>query len=185
LITRLRKKTGYEELGVAHRIDRLTAGLVLCVKTRAKRGLYQQLFMRGEAKKEYLAAGELPPESDRTHWHVKARMEPCADQFRMQIVSGEPVNSESLIDLIGRRDGVGLFRLQPVTGKKHQLRVHLCAIGSRILNDPLYPDFPEEEIVDEMDRPMQLLAHRLEFTDPVTGAPMEFQSRRVLDSFLV
>lgn len=176
LITRLCTKYGYQELGNAHRIDRLTAGLVLCVKNRAKRGLYQQMFREGSVKKIYLAAGKLPAETGQTRWHVKARMEPRGP-FRMQIVPGGPVNSESIIDLIECRDGIGLFRLQPVTGKKHQLRVHLCEIGSGIINDPVYPDYSEAGFKDDYHRPMQLLAHRLEFTDPVTGQQMEFESR--------
>ena len=183
LVTRLRMKTGCEELSSAHRIDRSTAGLVLCVKTRAKRGLYQQLFMDGAVKKIYLAAGKLPAETDPAHWHVQARMEPRDDFFRMQIVPEGPVNSESYIDLIGSRDGIGLFRLQPVTGKKHQLRVHLCSIGSGILNDPLYPDYLDEA-PNDIDRPMQLLAQSLEFTDPVTGEQMKFKSKRSLQSFV-
>jgi tRNA pseudouridine32 synthase/23S rRNA pseudouridine746 synthase len=181
LITRLRSKYGYEELHGAHRIDRSTAGLVLCVKNQARRGLYQQLFRAGAVKKIYLAAGKLPPETDRTHWHIKARMEP-RDHFRMQLIPGGPVNSESIIDLIDRRDGVGLFRLQPVTGKKHQLRVHLCEIGSGIIDDPLYSDYSDID-GDDYQRPMQLLAHRLEFTDPVTGKQMEFRSRLSLRLF--
>jgi tRNA pseudouridine32 synthase/23S rRNA pseudouridine746 synthase len=182
LVTRLRTKYGYEELGNAHRIDRSTAGLVLCVKNRSKRGLYQQMFKEGTVKKIYLAAGKFPAETGQTHWHVKARMEP-RDPFHMRIVPGGPVNSESLIDLIGRRDGIGLFCLQPVTGKKHQLRVHLCEIGSAIIDDPLYSDYSDVE-GDDYQRPMQLLAHRLEFTDPVTGRKMEFKSARSLQSFV-
>ncbi len=77
LIARLRAKYGCEELGNAHRIDRLTAGLVLCVKNQAKRGVYQQMFRDGAVKKVYLAAGKLPAENGRTQWHVKVRMEPC------------------------------------------------------------------------------------------------------------
>lgn len=180
LITRLRIKYGYEELGNAHRIDRLTAGLVLCVKNRSKRGLYQQMFKEGAVKKMYLAAGKLPAETGRTRWHIRARMEPGDDPFRMRIVPGGPVNSESIIDLIECHDGIGLFRLQPVTGKRHQLRVHLCEIGSGILNDPLYSDYSEADFKDDYHRPMQLLAHRLEFIDPITGKQMAFKSNQVL-----
>ena len=181
LVSRLRAKYGYEELINVHRIDRSTAGLVLCVKNRAKRGLYHQLFKDGAVKKNYLAAGKLPAETGRTHWHIKAQMEPL-DHFRMQIIPGGPVNSESIIDLIGCRDGIGLFRLQPVTGKKHQLRVHLCEIGSAIIDDPLYSDYSDID-GDDYQRPMQLLAQRLEFTDPVTGKQMEFKSKRSLRLF--
>jgi tRNA pseudouridine32 synthase/23S rRNA pseudouridine746 synthase len=180
LITRLRTKYGYAELGNAHRIDRSTAGLMLCVKNRAKRGMYQQMFRAGAVKKIYLAAGTLPAGTDQTRWHIRARMEP-RDHFHMQIVPGGPVNSESIIELIERRDGIGLFRLQPVTGKKHQLRVHLCAIGSGIIDDPLYS--ADEAGEDDFSRPMQLLAHRLGFTDPVTGKQMEFKSKLSLRLF--
>jgi len=182
LVSRLRAKYGYEELSNTHRIDRSTAGLVLCVKNRSKRSLYHQMFKDGAVKKIYLAAGKLPAETGQTHWHTKARMEP-RDHFRMQIVPGGPVNSESIIDLIERRDGIGLFRLQPVTGKKHQLRVHLCEIGSAIIDDPLYSDYSDID-GDDYQRPMQLLAQRLEFTDPVTGKQMEFESKRSLQSFV-
>ena len=182
LVTRLRTKYGYEELSHAHRIDRSTAGLVLCVKNCSKRGLYQQMFKAGSVRKIYLAAGKLPAEIGQTHWHIKARMEP-RNHFHMQIVPGGPVNSESIIDLIDRRDEIGLFRLQPVTGKKHQLRVHLCEIGSCIINDPLYSDYSDLEAGDDYQKPMQLLAHRLEFTDPVAGKQMEFKSKRLLSLF--
>jgi tRNA pseudouridine32 synthase/23S rRNA pseudouridine746 synthase len=182
LITRLRAKTGCEELGSAHRIDRLTSGLVLCVKRRATRGLYQKLFMDGAVTKVYLAAGMLPEDPDQTHWRVRARMEPYDDHFRMRVVPGA-VNSESLIELVESRDDIGLFRLQPVTGKKHQLRVHLCEIGSGILNDPWYPELSGAEAPDHYDRPMQLLAYRLAFTDPVTGDPMSFRSKLSLSAF--
>ncbi len=184
LLSRLQRKTGCDGLISAHRIDRSTAGLVLCVKNPEKRGLYQQLFIDGTIKKTYLAAGKLPPETGCTHWHIRARMEPCDEFFRMQMAAAGPVNSESFIDLIECRDGIGLFRLQPVTGKKHQLRVHLCAIGSGILDDPLYPDC-REEAPDDYHCPMQLLAQRLEFIDPVTGNEMEFRSRRGLRLFPV
>jgi tRNA pseudouridine32 synthase/23S rRNA pseudouridine746 synthase len=181
LVTRLRTKYGFEELSHAHRIDRSTAGLVLCVKNCSKRGVYQQMFKKGSVKKIYLAAGKLPAETGQTHWHIKARMEP-RDHFHMQIVPGGPVNSESIIDFIECRDGIGLFRLQPVTGKKHQLRVHLCEIGSAIVDDPLYSDYSDID-GDDYQRPMQLLAHRLEFTDPVTGKQMEFTSKRLISLF--
>jgi tRNA pseudouridine32 synthase/23S rRNA pseudouridine746 synthase len=183
LISRLCANYGYAGLGNAHRIDRSTAGLVLCVKDRAKRGLYQNLFKVGAVKKSYLAAGTLPTESGRTRWHIQARMEPVPNSFRMQLVPGGPVNSESVMELLECRDGIGLFRLQPITGKKHQLRVHLCSIGSAIIDDPLYSEAADAESGDDFQRPMQLLAHRLEFTDPVTGRPMQFTSRRRLRLF--
>ncbi len=178
LISRMRIKCGAEELSSAHRIDRLTAGVVLCIKTRSKRGLYQKLFMSGAVEKTYFAAGKLPQNCAQTHWHIRARMEPRADYFRMQIVAHGPTNSESIIELIECHNGVGLFRLRPITGKKHQLRVHLCEMGSGILNDPLYPNYLKENPIEDYTQPMQLLAQRLAFIDPTSGKPMEFKSKK-------
>jgi len=177
LITRLRTRYGYPELCNAHRIDRLTAGLVLCVKTREHRGLYQEMFRDGSVKKTYLAVGKLPSEIHRTHWHIQTRMESTDDTFRMKITSGTPVNSESFIKLIARHQELGLFHLQPITGKKHQLRVHLASIGSAILNDPFYSDYSDLESGDDFQRPMQLLAQRMEFIDPLSKVPMTFTSQ--------
>jgi tRNA pseudouridine32 synthase/23S rRNA pseudouridine746 synthase len=184
LLSRLRAKYGYVDLCSAHRLDRLTAGLVLCVKNKAVRGCYQQMFRHGSIKKTYLAAGRLPAEAGGlTHWHIKARMGRGREYFRMKILEEEPVNSESMIELIEQRGEIGLFRLRPITGQKHQLRVHMCAIGSGILNDPLYPDCAAEEEPVNYHQPLQLLAHRLEFIDPVTRVPMQFTSRQSLQTF--
>ena len=63
-----------------------------------------------------------------------------------------------------------------MTGKKHQLRVHMNALGLPILNDRMYPpvaDTPDDDYL----YPLQLLAQAIEFTDPVTGQARRFESR--------
>ena len=81
--------------------------------------------------------------------------------------------------MLNVQDGLALLRLSPITGRKHQLRVHCLALGMPIVNDPIYPVLLPEG-ADDFARPMQLLARSLSFVDPVTGAQRSFGSRRSL-----
>ena len=174
LVSRLKKKTGLSELNHAHRIDRLTAGLVLFTKKQELRKHYQTLFENSKVQKTYEALGPIP-KSGETNWHLKNQLIKGNTWFLMAVGTGEP-NSESYIKLIDEVDGFGLFELKPITGKKHQLRVHMCCIGSYILNDPRYPDL-QDESEDDYTKPLKLLAKTLEFKDPITGKEMKFESK--------
>ena len=71
--------------------------------------------------------------------------------------------------------------MQPVTGRKHQLRVQMAALGISIVNDDWYPTLQVEAgAVDNYARPLKLLARRLAFTDPISGMPRQFDSVRDL-----
>jgi tRNA pseudouridine32 synthase/23S rRNA pseudouridine746 synthase len=96
--------------------------------------------------------------------------------YRQRIVEG-PVNAVTEIELVETSSRLGSFRLYPKTGRKHQLRLHMASIGCPIIGDPFYPAITEKK--DE-DPPMQLLACRLSFIDPITGAPHSFTSNRKL-----
>ena len=97
----------------------------------------------------------------------------------MRIAPGE-ANARSVIRLAEVREGKGFFHLQPLTGKTHQLRVHMSCIGFPIFNDRYYPELqPEAE--DDFAKPLQLLAKTVKFRDPVSGEPMEFTSERTLN----
>ena len=104
--------------------------------------------------------------------------------FRMREVSGLP-NAETVIELLERSEGVARFELRPHTGKKHQLRVHMAALGYPILNDRLYPEevfVPHADREDDFAKPLKLLARSLSFTDPVSGKERFFESRRELQA---
>ena len=180
LLHRLRRSTGNDDLVPLHRIDRETAGIVLFSANRATRSRYGELFLAGLVEKSYLALSAAAGDPGEGVWQVENRMVKGDPWFRMKTVPGT-VNARSLIELAGVADGIARFRLNPLTGKTHQLRVHLAGLGFGILNDRYYPEL-QPESADDYDRPLQLLAKRVRFRDPVTGRVLEFESPRELGS---
>ncbi|MEU7075856.1 RluA family pseudouridine synthase [Streptomyces narbonensis] len=174
---RLRRELGLPRLQPAHRLDRLTAGLVLFVVREEDRGAYQTLFRDRLVRKEYEAVAPYDPAVE-LPVTVRSRIEKERGVMAAREVPGEP-NSESRVELLRHAGGLGWYRLTPVTGRTHQLRVHMNALGLPILHDPVYPvvraDGPED-----FSRPLQLLARTLEFTDPFTGDEVRFESRLAL-----
>ncbi|WP_306328961.1 RluA family pseudouridine synthase [Streptomyces venezuelae] len=178
-LARLRRELGLPHLQPAHRLDRLTAGLVLCVVRPEDRGAYQTLFRDRRVRKGYEAVAPYDPAVG-LPVTVRSRIEKERGVMAARELPGEP-NAESRIELVGRAGGLGRYRLVPETGRTHQLRVHMNALGLPILHDPIYPvvraDGPED-----FGRPLQLLARTLEFTDPFTGAERRFESRLALSA---
>ncbi|WP_030867371.1 RluA family pseudouridine synthase [Streptomyces sp. NRRL S-37] len=178
-LARLRRELGVPELGAAHRLDRLTAGLVLFTVRPGERGAYQTLFRDRLVRKEYEAVAPYDPALDLPRT-VRSRIVKERGVLTAEEVEGEP-NAVTRIELAAHRaDGLGRYRLVPGTGQTHQLRVHMNALGVPILGDPLYPEVAAPVPAGDFRRPLQLLARRLEFTDPVTGAEHRFTSGRVL-----
>ena len=177
LLVRLKKRLGMNDLIPIHRIDRETAGLVLFSVNPAERNNYQSLFRRHEVVKHYEAIASEPGEL-RLPLTRKSRIVEGEPFFRQREVQGQP-NSETLIEVQEIKGGMALYALSPVTGKKHQLRVHMNALGLPILNDRMYPPV-ENTPDDDYSRPLQLLAKSIAFTDPVTGEARRFESRRKL-----
>jgi tRNA pseudouridine32 synthase/23S rRNA pseudouridine746 synthase len=172
-VVRLRRELNLPELSPAHRLDRLTAGVLLFTARREIRGTYQTLFSRGEVRKTYLARAAVNPDVELPQL-VRSRIIKRRGQLQSVEESGEP-NAETFIEHLGD----GLYRLAPRTGRTHQLRLHMATLGLPITGDPLYPEVADVA-KDDFSRPMQLLAHSLGFTDPVSGHQREFLSRRTL-----
>ncbi len=177
LIYRLRRRPGCRDLVAVHRLDRETAGVVLCCKDPAVRGLYGRLFQERRVEKEYLAVARAPERPRQGSFEVASRLVRGEPWFRMQAVPGPP-NARTRVELVAWRDGRGLFRLTPATGKKHQLRAHLAALGYPLVNDRCYPELRPP--ATDFSRPLQLLASGLRFRDPVAGRELVFRSRRRL-----
>lgn len=179
LLARLQARTGNLALSPINRIDRETAGLVLLSTNKKSRGLYQQMFMDpGKIRKTYEAITEFAEGSDRSEWLVENRIETGEPWFRMKTCPG-PVNARTRLQLVEIDRGRARFRLTPLTGKKHQLRLHLCNLGFAIVNDRLYPHLQQKR-EDDFSRPLQLLSRRIEFRDPQSGREMTFESSRQL-----
>ena len=174
LLVRLKKKLNLDNLIPIHRIDRETAGLVMFSIQPIERDAYQSLFRRHEVSKNYEAVA---PWRAALAFPLMRKSRIVEDQpfFRQREVPGEP-NSETHVDLLDARGDTALYALRPVTGKKHQLRVHMNALGLPIKNDRMYP--PVGQTPDDDYRyPLQLLAKSIAFTDPITGASRKFETR--------
>lgn len=178
LLVRLKRKLGIETLSPVHRIDRGTAGLVVFAVQPHTRDRYQTLFRERTVSKTYEAI---------VPWSADASLPPVrrshlmddASFLRTREAPGEP-NSETHMELLEVRGSHARLRLSPVTGRKHQLRVHCAAMGMPILHDDYYPVLRPEG-PDDFTRPLQLLAKSLEFTDPLSGRRRRFESQRRLD----
>lgn len=176
LLARVRRATGLRELVPLHRIDRDTAGLVLFSLDPASRATYAGLFSERRMDKTYEALAPALP--DRLLPYVRrSRIERGEPFFRMREREGV-ANSETRIERIegGPEQPIWRYRLRPVTGRKHQLRVHMAALGAPIVGDPLYPVL-QAWMPGDFSRPLQLLACGLRFIDPVDGGERRFESR--------
>lgn len=179
-LVRLRRDLDLPELSPAHRLDRVTAGLIMFVIRPELRGRYQTLFKDRLVHKEYEAIARYDPalELPRT---VRSRIVKEKGVITAQEIPGPP-NSETLVELVEHRDGLGRYRLLPRTGRTHQLRLHMSGLGVPILGDDFYPDLTETPL-DDFTRPLQLLAKVLAFPDPVSGEPRRFESRLTLSAW--
>ncbi len=177
LLVRLKRRLGLPELSPLHRIDRDTAGLVLFSVQQRTRGAYQALFRDRQITKHYDAVAPWRPDVPFPRDH-RSRLEESPQFFRMHEVPGDP-NSHTRMQVLQVAGDWALYRLSPITGKRHQLRVHMAALGLPLRNDPFYPvvnDAPE----GDYSRPLQLLARSLEFVDPLTRGPRVFESQQRL-----
>lgn len=180
LLTRLKRRTGIETLTPIHRIDRETAGLVVFSVRPQDRGAYQALFREQAVDKEYEAIAPLRPDLPLPALH-RSRIVPDEQFFRQREVPGEP-NSETRIELVDAMGELARYRLRPLSGKTHQLRVHMHALGRPIVGDLFYPEVVHGPgaTPEDYSLPLQLLARRVTFLDPVTGTLRAFESRRSL-----
>ncbi|PNI08511.1 pseudouridine synthase [Arthrobacter sp. AFG7.2] len=197
-LVRLRNQLGLPDLIPMHRLDRMTAGILLFSTNPQTRGKYQVLFEKRQVQKEYecVSAADPAPGHAAVEFPVvvRNRMTKSRSYLLAEVVDGEP-NAETRIEQLETFDGgassaaagttawapgssgrLARYRLEPHTGKTHQLRVHMASLGLGIINDAFYPDLLDKA-PDDYTRPLQLLARGIRFIDPITGKPAEYRSR--------
>lgn len=185
-LVRLRVMLDLPDLVPIHRLDRMTAGVLLFSANPETRGKYQLLFEKRHIQKTYRAVAPVRPDLE-LPLVVRSRMIKSRTYLLAQEVEGEP-NAETRIELMDSRqdpntgDVLGLYNLEPHTGKTHQLRVHLASQGIGILNDSFYPVL-FDQAPDDYTKPLQLLAHSIAFTDPLTRKEVSYASRLKLSAF--
>ncbi|MCF7752649.1 hypothetical protein KQ945_17955 [Bacillus subtilis subsp. subtilis] len=177
LLARLVARTGNPDLVPLHRLDRLTAGLVLFSTRPDTRDAYQRLFRERRIAKTYEAlAPALPGRIFPLERHT--RLVPGEPFFRMAEAPGEP-NARTRVEVINADGPIWRYQLHPESGRKHQLRVHMAALGAPILGDDLYPVLHKAG-QGQAEQPLQLLAQALAFDDPLSGQSRRFTSALLL-----
>ena len=177
LLSRLRAQLDNPALVPLHRIDRETAGLVMFSARAETRSAYQSLFRLHAIQKSYEAIA--PPLPSLTMPHVRRSHLQAGEPFFRTCEADGAANSHTRIEVIERGEHAWRYALQPVTGRKHQLRVHMAALGAPIANDCLYPEL-QARAPEDFSRPLQLLAKTLCFVDPLDGRSRRFDSRQTL-----
>jgi tRNA pseudouridine32 synthase/23S rRNA pseudouridine746 synthase len=175
LLVQLKHLTGNDDLVPLHRIDRETAGLVMFGKRLQDRDANHALFRNKAMHKVYEAVAAYNPALELPRAHI-SRLQPDQLFFKTQEVAGEP-NSETRISLLKVEASRALYQLEPISGKRHQLRVHMMALGLPLEGDQFYPTVLRgPDALEDFNNPLQLLAKTVAFTDPVTGEDREFHS---------
>ncbi|TQJ58439.1 tRNA pseudouridine32 synthase/23S rRNA pseudouridine746 synthase [Arthrobacter sp. SLBN-83] len=191
-LVRLRNQLDLPDLIPMHRLDRMTAGVLLFSTNPETRGKYQVLFEKRQVQKEYecVSAAEPSPGYPAVEFPVvvRNRMTKSRSYLLAEVIDGEP-NAETRIERLETFDGgtapgadgtagarrLARYRLEPHTGKTHQLRVHMASLGLGIVNDAFYPDLLDKA-PDDYTKPLQLLARGIRFVDPISGKPVEYRS---------
>ena len=177
VLLRLKNKLGLPDLAPIHRIDRDTAGLVMFSIQSATRDAYHALFRERKVGKTYEA---IAPWNPTLAWPIRreSRIEESDHFFKQMEVPGPP-NALTFIQPLEVLGTLAHYELKPVTGQRHQLRVHMAALGLPIVGDGIYPTLTPEGQID-FERPLQLLAKSIEFVDPLSGMLRQFTSQRRL-----
>lgn len=188
VLVRLQQQFGLRDLSPLHRLDRDTAGVLAFALQPAHRDAYQALWRERRVHKVYEAIAPWREELDAPFTARHRLVEPEGAGFhQMQVLAGEP-NAETLVERLhevepaavpGAPSGqrLALYRLTPHTGRKHQLRAQMAALGLPIVNDRIYPVL-QPKGADDFERPLQLLARTLSFIDPLSGIEHAFHSVR-------
>ncbi|WP_420176996.1 pseudouridine synthase [Luteococcus sp. OSA5] len=182
-VVRARRELDLPDLSPAHRLDRATAGILLCTTQREHRRAYQTMFEKRVPQKTYEAIGRF---RDGLAFPLECSSHMVKERGVMQAqeLPGREPNAHTRIELLDHAEHpahgpIARYRVLPTTGKTHQIRLHMSSAGIPIVNDPFYPEVLDRSL-DDFSLPLQLLARELRFVDPVDGTERVFSSDRTL-----
>lgn len=160
-----------ERAGIVHRLDKETSGLMVVAKTPAAFAGLQRQFREREVDKVYLALvwGTMPEKTGKFSWPVGRHVKYGS---RMSIRTKKPREAETRFKVLRCVEKYSLLEIKPLTGRTHQIRVHLSASGHPVVGDPRYGRRKSKKKSPRLF----LHAHRLSFSHPATGKRMEFCS---------
>ncbi len=182
--------------GIVHRLDRFTSGLMVVSKDHLTHRRLSMQFQQRRVSKSYLALVEGVVDCDSGTIDLPIGSVPCDDFTRMsaQPDAREPRTTQTEFTVIERFAKHTLVEAKPLTGRLHQIRVHMAVIGCPIVHDEFYGAFGEVKLLrregavgiensavsrvagtEIIDR-QALHAHRLGFEHPMTGAQVAFEA---------
>ena len=168
LVSRL--QAAYWDALLVHRLDCDTSGVMIFARTKQAQGFLGQEFEKRRAKKTYLARVWGVMDGDRGHVDLPLGSDwPRRPRQMVDHENGRPARTDW--EVVGRSETETRVRLHPLTGRSHQLRVHMAELGHPILGDPLYAsgvaaDFPR----------LMLHAESLRFKHPETGVSQSYSA---------
>jgi 23S rRNA pseudouridine1911/1915/1917 synthase len=149
-----------------HRLDAETSGVLLLAKSHGALRSYSRLFESRRVEKIYLAVVEGIPAQ--TAWTCRLKISPHPQQpGRMQADAIRGQEAETTFRILQTRHLTALVEARPLTGRTHQIRVHLAALGHPVLNEPLYGPAKKGGIGC-----LALRAIALAYTDPFRQKPV-------------
>jgi 23S rRNA pseudouridine1911/1915/1917 synthase len=171
--------TGSLRPGIVHRLDKDTSGILLAAKTAVTHAKLVELFSSRHVQKEYLAICVGTPKEGLIDAPIKRHP---IQRKKMTVCFEEGKEAKSICKVLGKNEELSLVEIQLLTGRTHQIRVHLKFRGAPVLGDPVYGSVSANKKFKEVSRQL-LHAHRMHFIHPITKTPLHLTAPIPKDLF--
>jgi 23S rRNA pseudouridine1911/1915/1917 synthase len=168
---------GKSRPGIVHRLDKKTSGLLIVAKNNVAHARLSQAFQDRQIQKSYIALVHGKPSRPAGTIQLAVGRHPTVrTRMAAGTTKGRPAHSEYRV--MENLRGFSLLEVKIKTGRTHQIRVHLSAIGHPVVGDDVYGERSYKEFVKKYGELSRYFLHsaHLRFTHPTTGAPLDFHS---------